>query len=572
MRYKITLLTLLLVSFFSCKKSEDPIVPKPIVEEPVADDKNPELTVSGFADIIETTTEVSIGIVDDSTVETKVMHNGVEIAVSTEKQFNVSINPYGVPVGPTDFIVTSKDAKGNETSETFSVEIKHLLMTYEFGAHEIDENQTWWLFFNNANGKQLAVIEGTIGIHKMYTDEIILEDRVFFSKVRNPSFGDTTFKNLYISTYEVPLAVERMPQVYYQPVESEHIVNAQLNDVPYEFNTPYIAIGPNYFSTSSNGDTSHTNMVIEHDASRPVYIRTKSWGSNPPFDGKKENYFYTKITPLVGNTTMELELEAFINAENNKKLEIPVHDAGSLNIFRRGYENNQDHANNKAHQFYDTSESSDTTFDYVDLPILSGLETYETSISYNRNGTSFFSLGDDTDLETEMPNWTADLEVNDTIVELTANNQEVNYYGINFFKKEETSNNSRFLMSWHYGVISDDSGKKQFPILSLPETISEAMAEPFYQTIDDLSWNSFSAVDYDKYDSYDEVVGGIVFNKNIMTALDNKSRHLSFGNPDLSGKSAKEFSDKINMEQQKNPMEYKWDRRYQSHFDEFLQY
>ena len=171
-----------------------------------------------------------------------------------------------------------------------------------------------------------------------------------------------------------------------------------------------------------------------------------------------------------------------------------------------------------------------------------------------------------------MPNWTADLEVNDTIVELTANNQEVNYYGINFFKKEETSNNSRFLMSWHYGVISDDSGKKQFPILSLPETISEAMAEPFYQTIDDLSWNSFSAVDYDKYDSYDEVVGGIVFNKNIMTALDNKSRHLSFGNPDLSGKSAKEFSDKINMEQQKNPMEYKWDRRYQSHFDEFLQY
>lgn len=57
----------------------------------------PKLTVNGFVDILETTTEVSIGIVDDSAVETKVLHDGEEIVVSSEKQFNLTINPYGIP-------------------------------------------------------------------------------------------------------------------------------------------------------------------------------------------------------------------------------------------------------------------------------------------------------------------------------------------------------------------------------------------------------------------------------------------------------------------------------------------
>lgn len=575
MRIRIPLLLILFISLFSCKKSEDPIVPKPIVEEPVAEDvKNPELTVNGFTDVIETTTKVSISIVDESTVETKVIHDKEEIATSTEKQFDVSINPYGIPVGPTDFVVVSKDVNGNETSETFSVEIKHLLLTYEHGAHEVIENETIWLFFNRTDGSELAVVEAVVGLQKVYTDQIVSEDKVLYSSARRTIHNEVGIKRLFIQTYEVPLAETRSPRPWNEYVEPDNTVDVQLNGVPINNGLPrYFAMGPDYVTINYDGDASATNLAILHRANRPIYIRTNEWGSDPAFDGKKENYFYTKITPQEGTTTMSLELDALIHAENNNKLEIPAHDAGSFRFDRRGSENDQDHMNYKNHQIYNVDESTGNTFDYIDLPIVSGLGLYTNYVQYSRDEVSFYSRGSDTSLDIEMPNWTADLQVNDSVIELTANNQDANYYTVNLLKTEVAPDYStNYRLSWSYGVNTEDNGVKIIPFLALPEAISDDMPGSFYQTTDDMEWTNVSARTYEKYNSYEEVVGAFAFNQDGMTGLDNVFLQVTFFNPDYSGKSAKQTSNNLDSTGQKNFQKYIGNEHMQSHFDAFSQY
>ncbi|MRH99600.1 hypothetical protein GH721_03545 [Kriegella sp. EG-1] len=544
MRVKIPLFAFLFISFFSCNKTEDPINPKPIDE----DDKNPELTISGFTDIIETTIVVSIGIVDDSTVETKVVHNGEEIATSAEKQFNVSINPYTIPVGSTDFIVTAKDAMGNEISETHTVEIKHLLMTYEYDASEKFTGQTNWVFFNSHEKTELAALELEAGVHKIYTDEVILENSVYFSAVRNTFIeGDDSYKNLFVQTYEIPLGDTRSSKIYYESAPWENTVDVQLNGVPFvNGRSQYVATGPNYATRGFDGDNSSTILNISYETAEPIYIRTNSQGSTP-FDGKKENYFYTKILPMEGNNTMVVESDAFVNAENNKKIDIPVHDAGTFRVIRYGSISEQDFMDSKLHTIYNVSEASDNPRDYVDLPIISDMDSYSSDISYSRNGVSFsIHAVEDLSLNTEMPDWTVGGKVNDTIFELTANNPEVDLYTIFYNNQDITPDYSRsHRLRWNYIVSVDSSGLKKIPRLPLPEALVIEMNAPIYESTNEMEWSSTLAVNYDKYKTHNEYLEYSVFNRNIAPNNKFTRTQMSFRNPDYSSKSAKEYSDEF---------------------------
>jgi len=540
MRIRIPLLAFLFISFFSCTEAEEPIIEDPITE----DDKNPQLTVDGFTEIIETYADVSINIVDDSTVETKVVHEGEEIATSTEKQFDLSINPYVIPVGSTDFMVVSTDAKGNETSETYSVEIKHLLMNYGYTTFEKEVGFERWLFFNDLDGKELKVIHPEIGDQKIYTDEIILDTQVFFSKANYVAQGEGAFKNLFLQTYQVPLGKYRegLQGTTIQPAENE--VDVQLNDVFYEAGWPqYFSQGPNYYTNTHDGDETFTNLTVSHDGTRPIFIIPFAYARNPVFDGKKENYRYAKISPELGNTSLALELESLIPAENNLKIDIPNHDAGSLFINRIAYENEQDWVDNRGHKTFEMFAQTDVITDYVDLPILLDFQLYNTSISYSKDGARYSAFGNDDRLIIEMPNWQASTEVNDSSIKVSSTDQEVDHYILAFNKTESAPDYStRISMAWAYNfAIGDNEMQIILPRLSLPTVISDYLNTPFYDKTDDLVWNRITAIDYEKYSSYDEVMGWKIFDENQPLYIDNNTRQIITNNPNYTGKSTEQY-------------------------------
>ena len=543
MRIKTPLLALLFILSFSCNKSEENITEDPQAEEPVVEDeKKPELTVSGFSDIIETTTVISVSVVDDSTVETKIVHDGEALATSTEKQFHLPINPYGIPVGPTDFTVISKDAKGNEVSETHTVEIKHLLMTYGYSSQENDSPNERWLFFNDLNGKELAVIDPIVGNLKIYTDEIILEDKILFSTANlitwTPS-SPTSDKTLSLITYKIPLAGTRPEGGYNTYIEPENTAEVTLNGIPLVNGSPdYYAFGRNYNTSAYNGDDLKTTLTIKHDATQPICIRTNRWGgSKPKFDGKKENYRYYLLTPETGNTNLVVEADQLIPAENNLKVDIPEHDPGTLFCNRDGFENAENLAAYIGSSVYDKDSANETEIvDYLDLPIFPDFIYYDTIIEYAKNGSSYSTRGSDANLDVTMPNWITSSQTTDTQIEVVADNQEVDYYSIRFGKSENSASGSR-RVQWSFNVFGEDGSPKTSPRLKIPELITETIGEPYFQTTDDLETNGLIAVDYAKYDSYDEIVEWFAFGKNSPIGGENKYRQISYSSSSYSGKS-----------------------------------
>ena len=146
MNYNRIILFILIGLLLSCggndDSSNDPVLP----EEQENDDISPEINASGIGEIIEVMTDITIAIIDQSAVETEILLDGEEIFSSTLKEFTYNFNPYIIPVGPHTIVVRSTDNSGNENSRTFEVDIKHLLMSYEYGAQENDRNPFKWIF------------------------------------------------------------------------------------------------------------------------------------------------------------------------------------------------------------------------------------------------------------------------------------------------------------------------------------------------------------------------------------------------------------------------------------------
>ncbi len=539
-----------LTFILSCNKSEDTTKPDlntedPKDEEPEAEDETkPVITVNGFTDIIETTTEISISIVHDSTIETKISYDGEELGVSSEKQFDLSINPYVIPVGTKDFMVVATDAKGNETSEMFSVEIKHLLIDNYWlknGSSEVQVKN--WLFFNSLDGKELAVFEPTAKNQKVYTDEIILEDKVLFSTadyvIWTPS-SENSAKSLNLRTYKISLGGKRSDGVPNNNPEFENTSEVKLNGIPFvNYSPDYYAFGAGYSTTGYSGDDLQTTLTIKHDAIQPIFIRTNRWGgSTPKFDGKKENYRYVILTPESGSTNIIIEADQLIAAENSLKLGIPEQDPGTLFFHRNAYENVEDLTAFRRASIYDKDSSNETGIvDYLDLPKFSMFNYYDNELSYAKNGAYYSARGTDTNLDVHMPNWSASVQINDNNIEVNANNQEVDYYSVRLQKQENGSNGSSRFINWSFNVFGEGNVDKRIPFLEIPELIKETMTEPYFKITNDLEVVGLTAVDYANIDSYDEIVEWFVFNRSDLVGSGNQYRQVGFPTSSSSGKS-----------------------------------
>lgn len=174
--------------------------------------------------------------------------------------------------------------------------------------------------------------------------------------------------------------------------------------------------------------------------------------------------------------------------------------------------------------------------DYLDLPLFSMFSYYNNYLAYGKNGLYYSTSGPDEDFDVNMPNWEASAQVTDTTVALVGNNSDVDYYSIRLHKQVFEDNINQW-MNWNFSVFGEDGSAKILPRLELPAMITEAIGETFFQTTNDLELNSVSAVDYGKYNSYDETIGWFAFNENAPDGSDNKQRQLGFPISNSSGKS-----------------------------------
>ncbi|MRH99599.1 hypothetical protein GH721_03540 [Kriegella sp. EG-1] len=522
MRHKLSLISVLLISFYSCEQTEDSITNIPNNEDSTEDIKEdlvevdetaPVLTITGFTDVIETISDVSITIEDDSSVETKVFYEGEEIAVSLDKQLNFAVNPYILPVGDLDFEVISIDDLGNETTEILTTEIKHLLMTYNQRSSE--SYSTNWLFFNSLEGTELAVVQPIIGELKIYTDEIILEDRILYSYARLEEFtyGSGSDRQLHISTFAINLGGTKVsPDLSTDYEGPESILEVTINNVPFQNYSPdYTSSGSGYYTTEFEGDETHTVLTIKHVAENPIYVVPNYYGSTY-FDGKKENYKYAKLLPESGNSSMEVDINEFLQAEDNFKIDIPEHDAGTLFFYRKGIENYEEFNERLFNIYWMDEDEEQELVTYLDLPKFSTMNEYKNEIGYSKDGVYYSSNGNDSSIEVDFPNWNSEIEVTETEIKLIENSPDVDYYAISLDKRQFENSEGR-VFNWNYSVFGKDNGIRNVKRLALPKLISEELNEAFFETADDLELYREVRYDYKDIESYDEILDLDVFHQ-----------------------------------------------------------
>ncbi|MBQ4915383.1 hypothetical protein J8L85_13095 [Maribacter sp. MMG018] len=506
----------LLITIGSCSKNDDSNNENQHEDDTiVVDEAAPAIKANGFLDVIETFTEVSVEIEDESSVSTKILHNGIELVTSAEKQFNVTINPYEIEIGATEFVITSVDEFGNETSRTFSVEIKHLLSIYDVTEGRKVFNNSKWVFVNSGDGQQLAVKQLVLGVNKIYTDEIVEEEEAMFTEViyeDGSSSSDFDNKQMTLHTTRMPLGILKPGFNTSNITEPGYEIEVKLNGVPFENSSSgYDAKGYNYGITEVSGDDQQTTLSIKHESDSPILIRTNALASrNPFFDGKKENYKYTVISPKANETELQIEANELVRAEDNIQLTLPETDQGDISFYRKGYIKTQDFENNEYFDVYNVSNFDKTKqLDYIDLPVLPMFEYYVNEINYRKNGLVYYSKGSDDNLDINMPNWQASVNETDLGYEIIANNPEVDLYAL-YLEKIESEGNKFNVKSWYIETFEEGEDYMSFPKLEIPEEIKEQMTDNFFKTFSNFELTAISATDYEAYDSYFEII-----NKNV---------------------------------------------------------
>jgi len=551
MKFKFQLIILLFTAILSCDEAEDIseselVVESPPEEELVEEDATkPVITIIGLTDIIEKKTDISIQIEDESTVETKVLRDGEELISSSEKQFDLTVNPYPIPVGATDFIVVSKDALGNETTETYTVEIKHLLIEnfyIELITDVVDVSFKNLIFFNNLDGKELAVFEPMGPNEKVYTDETIMEDYILFTSVNHTVFPQSTSggrnQSLWLRTHKIPLGMKRREGIKNDYVEPQNTVEVTLNGIPLVNGSPdFYAYGEGYKTVAHSGNDTQTNLTINHDGIQPIYIRTNRWGgSTPKFDGKKENYRYVVVKPETGNTSIQIESDKLTQAERSIKLDIPEQDPGTLFFHRNAFASTESLVNEGASIYEKDSAGETSVVDYLDLPVFSNFNFYLNYLSYGKNGFHYSTRGNDAKLSVNMPDWSANTYLAEDTIEVIATNPDVDYYSVGLYKKV-FDNGIGLNMRWTFYLDGDSNNEKKAPLFDLPDMIKEAVNEPYLQTPEGMEITSLAAVDYTNLNSYDQNVDKSVFNNSDFVGAGNLFRQVNFPISNTSDKS-----------------------------------
>jgi len=480
----------------------------------------PVVSIVGFNAEIEIETVVAVSITDESPTETKIFLNEDEIFSSSDDGFEFTINPYIYEVGSVTIKVISTDSEGNGFEEEFVIEIKHLLMEFNFGAEEMAAKDITWTFFNDANGDFLELYKPMVGMNKIYTSEIIEEDYVYYTFSQFDTDGGNVIHNLVNLSYKVGLGESRELIENSSTYERNNELQVEIRNSETINGFPkFSSRGTKYGGFSQRGSDAPLTEYLNIDFNSPETIFIYS----PDSEIETLFRYLYKTIDAVESANIVLFEDDFGKMQDSIMQSIPLFDDnGRFKISRYGYESENDLSLDIRHEIYNNSLSNTFIPDsrILSLPILQELQFYNNQVEYNINGKTVFVEQFGNTLDLNSPNWIISDFGRDEdayYIDSDSNNPGVDYYLIRNFKRSgpisSTEVSKRFI--WIYRTFENVDGRSSTPILEFPVEITQELNDSFYTT-DDLEVQLATAVDFDNIQNFSQVaeyfaLGQLVF-------------------------------------------------------------
>lgn len=498
---------LALVLLIGCNKEDNQNNGSELPDSPENIESIPELSVFGTSAIIETITELNIKINHFQDVETTLAVDGEILHTSSSNEFNYNFNPYLIPVGNHILEIVTKDENGNQNDLSFDVEIKHLLIIYEYGEKENLQNPVKWVFFNDLEGNFLAEFRCVPGNNKIYTDELIGTTKILYSTANFSENTDGNSKELNLTTSRIPLGKNRLPIVrpYFPNLQNEFSVNINLIEPKSDYSL-FWGSGTQYRVVSSGGGGYLENIKFIFDQTNDIYVRYDGFSGIRFLNEITNQYKYLRFKPVPGYTEVEVAEQDFIEPESMGRLNIPEHQPGSLRLRRYGFLNDFDIQLNNNHLIYDVGEEDGFMATSVYLPILSGLNQYQHILSYRKENMYFTVNGFENSFDPNMPNWSLNAAVLNNSITIDALNKDVDVYSVRLKKSGNTNGSSYRDLNWLYRTFGNDDSGIALPVLDIPNAITDALNDEFFNTTSDMELTGLYALDYDSFDSYEEFI------------------------------------------------------------------
>ena len=537
LKFKYQIILIVVMLLLGCgKEDNDSSIPESTVDSQLPS-IFPELVVSGLNESIETYTVLSVKVNHGQNVETNILLDGEILFTTALKEFKYDLNPYTIPVGPHTIVISTKDDEGHETSFDFNLNVKHLLMTYELGEKENNQSPFKWLFFNDIEGNLLAEFRAIPGVNKIYTDELIIHENIFYSIVIYNTSPDVDSKELDVITNYVPLGRNRSPIVKTDlPVLiNQFVVNVNLIEPKNEYSL-FWGQGSQYrvFTTGGGGYLETVGFIF--DTTDKIYVRYDGVSGVRFLNGGTDLYKYLQFAPNPGYSEIVVEEQDFMLPETMVNIDLPEHEPGSMWIRRYGFANEQDIDTNTSHLIYEAQEDFGFAAQNLSLPILAGLGEYQGILSYRKNNKYYTVNGFENSFNVNMPNWIIDANIQNNSMTITAENEDVDLYSIRFRKSTVNNGSNYRRFDWLYRTFSNEVSGVIFPRLELPTTITADINEEYFRTTSDLNISGIYAIDYEKFNSYEEFMEYATFIQTNLTIKELGYREISFPTFNATGK------------------------------------
>lgn len=502
----------------------------------------PELSVFGTTAVIETYTELNIEIKHVQDVNTSLLIDDNIIFTSTSKNFNFDLNPYLFTIGNHKLKIFTEDKDGNKNDLSFDIEIKHLLMLYEYGNEENSLNPYKWIFFNDLEGNLLTQFKSTPGLNKIYTDKVITTNNILYSVATYTHNIDGDSKNLNVTTTRISIGKERSP-IYREDIPNftnELKINVNLIE-PKSMYTLFWGSGTQYRVVTTGGGGYLESINFHFDNTNDIYVRYDGFSGRRILNGEFEDYKYLRFNPTPGYTEVEINESDFISPESTISLEIPEHEPGSMTLSRYGFLNDLDIELNNNHLIYYVAEESNYNANFLNLPVLSGLNQYRNVLSYEKDNNYFTVTGFDDNYDIIMPNWSIEVSFLDNFVSINASNEEVDFYALNYNKSINSDNSNYRNLNWYYRTFSNDSPNFSLPKLELPKEITDTIGESYFESTSDMELTGIYAFDYDHFNTYQEFINYSTYIQTNLSIRDLSYKKISFPIDSYSGKLNNKF-------------------------------
>ncbi|GMN05074.1 hypothetical protein MTsPCn5_04620 [Croceitalea sp. MTPC5] len=487
----------------SCSQGDNQEDPNPTDENPdTIDIQEPTVSIDGLNAVVEVNSNLTISVSDESATTTQILLDGEELFSTSDTQFEFTLSPYKFPVGNAVLKIISTDNQNNSFTEEYPLEFKHLIMQFEFGADEQADKDGTWVFFNDLNGKLIQYFKPVIGVNKIYTDSIINEDQVYYTITQYDTDGGNVIHNLVNTSYLLNLGQFRRQTVQSEAFSPNGKVKFEIQTIdPVSNFSKYFARGTNYLVNSIGGFESTEILGIDFEYPETIFVCANEIG-------KKEDYLYTTINPEQSSTEISVPLDEnnFSPMDDFISQSAPAFDNGTFRFDRWGYETEIDLMNDVSHSIY--SIGLDNSSEYLDLPILNGLEFYKNRVRYSLNGRTFINEQFGNSLNLNAPNWDMiDFGVIEGFFYLESNgNEGVDYYLIRSSKSSGPINftepSKRFI--WVHRTFDNINGRNTTPFLEFPPQITEDLNDTFYSP-DGLSIEYAVAVNFENIDRFSQI-------------------------------------------------------------------